>query len=89
MTLPLIHLLKISDKSERRSIIRKIKYHSDEVESRMEIIDKVHQNHCLDYAEEKMNAFVDEALSQLDEIKNEEALASLKALVDYCIKREK
>ena len=89
MTLPLIHLLKISDKSERRSIIRKIKYHSDEVESRMEIIDKVHQNHCLDYAEEKMNAFVDEALSQFDEIKNEEALASLKALVDYCIKREK
>ena len=52
MTLPLIHLLKISDKSERRSIIRKIKYHSDEVESRMEIIEKVHQNHCLDYAEE-------------------------------------
>ena len=89
MTLPLIHLLKISDKSERRSIIRKIKYHSDEAESRMEIIDKVHQNHCLDYAEEKMNTFVDEALSQLDEIKNEEALASLKALVDYCIKREK
>ena len=89
MTLPLIHLLKISDKSERRSIIRKIKYHSDEVESRMEIIDKVHQNHCLDYAEEKMNAFVDEALSQLDEIKNEEALASLKALVSYCIEREK
>lgn len=89
MTLPLIHLLKISDKSEKRSIIRKIKYHSDEVESRMEIIDKVHQNHCLDYAEEKMNAFVDEALSQLDEIKSEEALASLKALVNYCIKREK
>jgi octaprenyl-diphosphate synthase len=89
MTLPLIHLLKISDKLERRSIIRKIKYHSDEVESRMEIIDKVHQNHCLDYAERKMNAFVDEALSQLDEIKNEEALASLKALVNYCIKREK
>jgi geranylgeranyl pyrophosphate synthase len=55
----------------------------------MEIIDKVHQNHCLDYAEGKMNAFVDEALSQLDEIKNEEALASLKALVNYCIKREK
>ena len=89
MTLPLIHLLKISDKSERRSIIRKIKYHSDELESRMDIIEKVHQNHCLDYAEEKMNAFVDEALSQLDEIKNEEALASLKALVNYCIKREK
>ena len=89
MTLPLIHLLKISDKSDRRSIIRKIKYHSDEVESLMEIIEKVHQNHCLDYAEEKMNAFVDEALSQLDEIKNEEALASLKSLVDYCIKREK
>ena len=89
MTLPLIHLLKIVDNSERRNIIRKIKYHSDDVETRMEIINKVQQNHCLDYAEEKMNSFVEEALNQLDEIKNEEALASLKSLVNYCIKREK
>ena len=89
MTLPLIHLLKIVGNSERRNIIRKIKYHSDDVETRMEIINKVQQNHCLDYAEEKMNSFVEEALNQLDEIKNEEALASLKSLVNYCINREK
>ena len=89
MTLPLIHLLKISNNSERRRIIRKIKCHSDDVETRMGIINKVQQNHCLDYAEEKMNSFVEEALNQLDEIKNEEALASLKSLVNYCINREK
>lgn len=89
MTLPLIHLLKIVDNSERRNIIRKIRYHSDEVEARMEIIDKVYQNKCLDYAEEKMNAFVQEAMSQLDEIKDVEALASLKELVGFCINREK
>ncbi len=89
MTLPLIHLLKTSSALERRSIIRKIKYHSDDIESRMEIINKVQQNHCLDYANERMNAFVEDALSQLDEINNEEALASLKALVSYCIEREK
>ena len=89
MTLPLIHLLKISSPSERRGIVRKIKYHSDEIESRMEIINKVQQNHCLDYAEERMNCFVEEALSQLDEIRNVEALASLKELVNFCINREK
>ncbi|MBR6775888.1 MAG: hypothetical protein IKM23_09315, partial [Bacteroidales bacterium] len=86
---PLIHLLKIVDKSERRNIIRKIKYHSDEVEARMDVINKVHQNNCLDYAKEKMNDFVNEALSQLDEINDSEALTSLKDLVEFCIKREK
>lgn len=89
MTLPLIHLLKISSDSERRSIIRKIKYHSDEADARLEIINKVKQNHCLDYAEEKMNGFVNDALSQLDEIENIEALTSLKELVEFCINREK
>ncbi len=89
MTLPLIHLLKIVNNSERRSIVRKIKYHSDDVEARMDIINKVQQNHCLDYATEKMNSFVEDALNQLDEIKNEEALSSLKSLVNYCINREK
>lgn len=89
MTLPLIHLLKIVDKSERRNVIRKIKYHSDEVEARMHIINKVYQNNCLDYAKEKMNDFVCDALSHLDEISDVEALESLKLLVKYCIEREK
>ena len=89
MTLPLIHLLKIADKSERRNIIRKIKYHGDELEARMEIIDKVHRNKCLDYAEEKMNCFVQDAMSQLYEIRDAEALVSLKKLVEFCIDREK
>ena len=89
MTLPLIHLLKIVDKSERRNIIRKIKYHGDEVEARMDIINKVHQNNCLDYAKEKMNDFVRDALFQLDEIKDDAALTSLKNLVEFCIEREK
>ena len=89
MTLPLIHLLKTIDKSERRNIIRKIKYHSDDVESRMYVINKVNENDCLVYAEKKMNEFVDEALSQLDEINNDEALSLLKELVEFCINREK
>ena len=89
MTLPLIHLLNIVDNSERRNIVRKIKYHSDNIETRMEIINKVQQHGCLDYATEKMNSFIEDALNQLDEIKNEESLASLKSLVNYCINREK
>lgn len=89
MTLPLIHLLKNVDKSERRNIIRKIKYHGEEVEARMYVIDKVRENNCLDYAEQKMNDFVNESMSQLDEIKDSEALTSLKNLVEFCINREK
>lgn len=89
MTLPLIHLLKIVDRPERRNIIRKIKYHSDEAEARMYVINKVKENRCLDYAEQKMNAFMNESMSQLDEIKDSEALTSLKNLVEFCINREK
>jgi octaprenyl-diphosphate synthase len=89
MTLPLIHLLKTCSSSERRSIIRKIKYHSDNVDARMDIINKVEQNHCLDYAKEKMNSFIDEALSHLRDFEDSEALTSLKELVNYCINREK
>ena len=55
----------------------------------MDVINKVQQNHCLDYAEEKMNDFVQDALSQLDGIKDSEALSALKNLVYYCISREK
>lgn len=89
MTLPLIHLLNISDRSERRAIIRNIKYHSDEPKVCAKIINKVQENHCIDYAEERMNDFVEEALTQLSEIKDSEALTSLKNLVEFCINREK
>lgn len=89
MTLPLIHLLKTISPAERRSIIRKIKYRSDDANERMEIINMVHQNKCLEYAEEKMDGFVKESMAQLDGITDSEALRSLKDLVYYCITREK
>ncbi len=89
MTLPLIHLLKTSPVSERRNIIRKIKYHSDDVDVRADIIDKVNKNACLDYAEEKMYSFVQDALSQLVSVEKSDALKSLIDLVNYCINREK
>lgn len=89
MTLPLIHLLNISDRSERRAIIRSIKYHSDEPKVCAKIINKVQENHCIDYAEGKMNDFVENAISHLSEIKDSEALTSLKNLVEFCINREK
>lgn len=89
MTLPLIHLLNISNKSERRSTIRNIKYHSDEPEVCAKIINRVQENHCIDYAEGKMNDFVEDAISHLSEIKDSEALTSLKNLVEFCINREK
>lgn len=89
MTLPLIHLLKTISPQEKRNIIRKIKHHSDEIDARIYIINKVQENRCLDYAEKKMNEFTQDALSQLDEIENIEALTSLKELVEFCINREK
>lgn len=89
MTLPLIHLLNTVSESEKRSIVRNIRYRNNDLNARMDIINKVRGNACLEYAEEKMNGFVQDALSQLDGLQDSQALASLKDLVYFCINREK
>lgn len=89
ITLPLIYLLNNSSPFEKRAIIRKIKHHGEESKVKDEIIEKIKQRHCLDYAENKMKLYIQDALNQLDNIIESDALFSLKELVSYCIDREK
>ena len=89
MTLPLIYTLNNSDKKTKAFIINTIK--NDRKNSRKveQIINIVKEKKGLEYAKNKMNLFVNEALEILKEFENNESKSSLINLVEYVVKREK
>jgi octaprenyl-diphosphate synthase len=88
MTLPLIHLLKESSAFERTMIINKIRLSGKRKNTIKEIIKKAYEKKSLQYCEEKMQDFVQQADNQLNIINDSEAKNALKELMYYCIKRE-
>ena len=88
MTLPLIHLLKNSSAIERTLIINKIRLSGKRKKTINDIIQKANDKNSLQYCEEKMNFFAQQAENQLNNIINCEAKEALKELLYYCIKRE-
>ena len=89
MTLPLIHLLKNSSALERTLIISKIRLSGKRKKTIDSIIKLANEKNSLEYCEDKMNFYAQQAESQLDKIKNSEAKEALKELLNYCIKRQK
>ena len=87
MTLPLIHLLQNSSAIERTLIISKIRLNGKRKKTIDSIIRKANERSSLEYCEEKMNFFTQQAENQLDNINNCEAKEALKELLYYCIKR--
>ena len=88
MTLPLIHLLKESSAIARTMIISKIRLSGKRRSTIDEIIKKANEKNSLQYCEEKMNYFIQQADNQLNAIADGEAKSSLRELMNYCIKRE-
>ena len=88
MTLPLIHLLKQSTPIERTLLISKIYLSGKKKSTINDIINEANNKNSLQYCEEKMNFFVQQAENQLDKISNSDAKEALKDLLYYCIKRE-
>ena len=89
MTLPLIYTLNNSDKKTKAFIINTIKNDSKNSRKVEQIINIVKEKKGLEYAKNKMNLFVNEALEILKEFKNNESKSSLINLVKYVVKREK
>ena len=89
MTLPLIYTLNNISKQEKRFIINTIKNDSKNSKKVERIILLVKENKGLEFAEEKMNDYYNEALSFLEKIKDSEAKTSLIKLVKYVVKRQK
>lgn len=89
MTLPLIYTLNNSDKKTKAFIINTIKNDSKNSIKVEQIINIVKEKKGLEYAKNKMNLFVNEALEILKEFENNESKSSLIKLVEYVVKREK
>lgn len=87
MTLPLIHLLKESSTVEKTLIISKIRISGKRRSTIDEIIKKANEKNSLQYCEEKMNYFIQQADNQLNAIADSEAKQALKELMYYCVKR--
>ena len=89
MTLPLIYTLNNSDKKTKAFIINTIKNDSKNSKKIEQIINIVKEKKGLEYAKNKMELFVNEALKILKEFENNKSKSSLINLVEYVVKREK
>ena len=89
MTLPLIYTLNNISKQEKSFIINTIKNDSKNSKKIERIISLVKETKGLEFAEEKMNDYYNEALGFLEKIKDSEAKTSLIELVKYVVKRKK
>jgi len=89
MTLPLIHLLNNSSSAEKRKMINIVKRHNNNREKVEWLMDRVNNSGGMEYAENKMNQFKDEAISLLREFPENQARNALEELVVYSIERKK
>lgn len=89
ITLPLIYSLNKAGKSEKKHIINLVKNHAEEGEKVQEVIDFVRKSGGLQYAEEVMNRFQEEAFEVLRWFPASEDRDSLEKLVRFTTERNK
>ncbi|MCF8278368.1 MAG: polyprenyl synthetase family protein [Flavobacteriales bacterium] len=89
MTLPLIHALNNSDRSEKRFIINTIKNHNTDEERVAKVIALVREKGGIDYTNKRMKEYQQKALKMLESYPDNEARKSLVDLVNFVIDRTK
>lgn len=89
MTLPLIYTLNNCTSKEKSWLINSIKNHNKDKKRVKEVIAFVKSNNGLDYAEQKMVQFQQEALLILDEFPVSDYKDALILMVNYVIERKK
>ena len=89
MTLPLIHVLNICSKNEKKWLINSVKNHNKDKKRVKEVIAFVKDNGGLTYAVEKMLTYRNEALELLKEYPESEYKSSLELMVNYVVDRKK
>jgi octaprenyl-diphosphate synthase len=87
MTLPLIYALSRASWMEKRNIINTIRNNSNQPKKVKEVITFVKQSGGIEYANQTMNAFHEDALSLLTTLPDSEYKQSLKQLVQFTIER--
>jgi len=89
MTLPLIYTLNNVSKKEKNNIINIVKNHHENDKKVAELIELVKENGGLNYAENVMIKYRDEALEILNQFDDNEARKSLELLLNYVVNRKK
>lgn len=89
MTLPLIHVLNKATWAERRKVINTVRRHNTNKEKVNWVINYVKQNGGLEYSEQVMNKYLDEAMAILDTFPDSPSKSSMRELVEFTVKREK
>ena len=89
MTLPLIYTLNNVSKKEKNNIIDIVKNHHENDKKVAELIELVKENGGLNYAENVMIEYRNEALEILNQFDDNEARRSLKLLLNYVVNRKK
>ena len=89
MTLPLIYTLNNVSKKEKYNIINIVKNHHENDKKVAELIELVKENGGLNYAENVMIEYRNEALEILNQFDDNEARRSLELLLNYVVNRKK
>ena len=89
MTLPLIYTLNNVSKKEKNNIINIVKNHHENDKKVAELIELVKENRGLNYAEDVMIEYRNEALEILNQFNDNEARRSLELLLNYVVNRKK
>jgi len=89
MTLPLIYTLNNISKKEKNNIIDIVKNHHENDKKVAELIELVKENGGLNYAENVMIEYRNEALEILNQFDDNEARISLELLLNYVVNRKK
>ncbi|HOI00779.1 MAG TPA: polyprenyl synthetase family protein [Bacteroidales bacterium] len=88
MTLPLIHLLNQSSPGERKRLIRMIRYHNRDRAAVREIVNLVHTQGGILYAQQKMEEYRNRALLLLRDFPEGPNRRGLEELVIYTTERK-
>lgn len=89
LTLPLIYLLNHSNNSMKRKVINIVKNHNTDKEKVGEVIDLVTSNGGMNYANEKMCNYEQQALDALNEFPESKFRDSMRDLVIFTTQRNK
>jgi octaprenyl-diphosphate synthase len=89
MTLPIIYTLNNAPAAEATELRNIIKNHNDSESHIRRAIDLVKRNKGIEYAEQRMRSFGNEAKALLDEFPDNQAKMALIGLVEYTMNRTK
>ena len=88
MTLPLIYTLNTATPDKKKWLINSVKRHNNNKKRVREVIDFVKQNGGIEYTQQMMKKYSDDALAILKDFPDNESRRSLELMVQYVMERE-